>query len=503
MKILTAEQMRDWDQYTILHEPIPSIGLMERAAMACTEWLELNEMTGAPVCICCGKGNNGGDGLAIARQLAERQVPVHVCILEFGHRGTDDFQINLARLHQYPQIGIRFIQSADHIPAFTEYGIIIDALYGSGLNRAIEGVTASLIEAINGSGKTIVAIDLPSGMFADHSSAGNPIVKAAYTLSFQTWKPAFMHAENGPYLGRIEILDIGLHQAFYETTDHPFSLTDDGDIRQLYIPRDPWGHKGNFGHAFLLAGSYGKIGAAVLAAKACLRAGTGLLTCQVPSSGYAVMQSVVPEAMVITDPDPNQLTKTDGFFSKYASIGIGPGIGTDTATMRMMQELFSSVNVPMVIDADALNIIAASADMLARIPKGSILTPHPKEFERLFGKCSDDFKRVEMARQQADALQVTIILKGHHSFIAGPGQKGTFNGTGNAGMATGGSGDVLTGILTGLLAQGYTAHDAAVLGTWLHGLAGDLAAKELSQEGMTAGDIIAYLPQAWLQIKDL
>lgn len=503
MKILTAEQVRDWDQYTILHEPIPSIGLMERAAMACTEWMELNEMTNGPVCICCGKGNNGGDGLAIARHLADRQVPVQVCILEFGHRGTDDFQTNLARLHQYPQVHIRFIQSAEHIPAFTENALIIDALYGSGLNRAIEGVTAALIEAINGSGKPVIAIDLPSGMFADHSSLGNPIVKATYTLSFQTWKPAFMHAENGPYLGCIEILDIGLHPDYYTQVRPPCLLTDDEDIRSIYRSRNAWGHKGNFGHAFLLAGSHGKMGAAVLAAKACLRAGCGLLTCQVPASGYGILQTTVPEAMVIEDPHPQVLTRTDGYFSKYAAIGIGPGIGTDTSTMKMLRELLEQAALPMVIDADALNLIAASADLKEKIPAGSILTPHPKEFERLFGRSDHDFKRVEMAQQQADELNVTIILKGHHSFIASPGQTGTFNGTGNAGMATGGSGDVLTGILTGLLAQGYSAHDAAVLGTYLHGLAGDLAVKEIGQESLMASDIIAYTGKAWLRIKDL
>ena len=503
MKILSAEQVRAWDQYTILHEPIASIDLMERAAAACTEWLEEHAFTDHHIWICCGKGNNGGDGLAIARQLAVRRVPVKVCILEFGHKGTDDFQTNLARLHQLPQVEIRFLQSSEHIPAFQPDDIIIDALYGSGLNRGIEGMTASLVDAMNRSGALNISIDIPSGMFTDHSSAGNTIVKAAYTLSFQTWKQAFMHAENGPFLGNVEILDIGLHGEYYAEVDPVYELADDEMIGRIYKPRDPWGHKGKFGHALLLAGSFGKMGAAVLSARSCLRSGVGLLTCQVPASGYTILQTAVPEAMCIADPHPTFLTKTDGFFSKYASIGIGPGIGTDTETMKMLRYLLIHAGVPLVIDADALNMIAASADLLEKIPPGSILTPHPKEFERLFGKISNDFDRIALAQQKADELQITIILKNHYSFIASPGRKGIFNGTGNAGMATGGSGDVLTGILTGLQAQGYAPHEAAVLGVYLHGLAGDLAAKAISEEALTASDITDHLGQAFLRIKEL
>lgn len=402
-----------------------------------------------------------------------------------------------------PQVEIRFLQATEHIPSFHPEDIIIDALYGSGLNRAIDGLTASLVEAMNRSGALNISIDIPSGMFTDHSSAGNTIVKAAYTLSFQTWKQAFMHAENGPFLGEVQILDIGLHEVYHSTVDPTYELADDEMISGIYKPRDPWGHKGKFGHALLLAGSFGKMGAAVLAARSCLRAGAGLLTCQVPSSGYSILQTAVPEAMTIVDPHPSFLTSTDGFFSKYASIGVGPGIGTDTETMKMLRYLLIHAGVPLVIDADALNMIAASADLLEKIPPGSILTPHPKEFERLFGKISNDFDRITIAQQKAEELQVTIILKNHYTFIAGPGRKGIFNGTGNAGMATGGSGDVLTGILTGLLAQGYAPYDAAVLGVYLHGLAGDFAAKALSEEALIASDISDHLGQAFLRIKEL
>lgn len=505
MKILNAEEIKAWDQYTIEHEPVTSINLMERAATKCVDWLSSNGFTEHSFSIFCGKGNNGGDGLAIARLLSQKKIPVTVFILEFGHKGTTDFQTNLARLHEYPGTEIRFIQTTENFRDFQEDEIIIDALFGSGLNRAIEGVTASLIGHINHSGRKIISIDIPSGLFVDRSSLGNVIVKADHTLSFQCYKPALLVAENSGFTGEVQILEIGLHPAYYGSLRTRFESIDLTTIHRIYRRRNPFAHKGDFGHSLLLAGSKGKIGAAVLAAKACLRSGTGLLTCHVPNCGIEILQTAVPEAM--TDPDKGQDINTiiEISLETFQSVGIGPGIGTAEKTNKLMHHVFDTYKKPMVIDADALNILSQDKSLLKKLPQDSILTPHPKEFERLFGKTTDEFERIELAMEKASELKSVIVLKGHHSFIAanvqdGKKHKGSFNITGNAGMATGGSGDVLTGILTGLLAQGYPSFNAALLGVFLHGLSGDLAARKISQEALIASDLIDHLGLAFLTI---
>jgi hydroxyethylthiazole kinase-like uncharacterized protein yjeF len=497
MKILSAEQIRLWDQYTIEQEPITSINLMERAARKCVEWL-IHQYPDAPsYAIFCGKGNNGGDGLAIARMLLLENYTVTIYILEFGNKGTDDFQTNLARLHQLPKAAIHYIQSNEHFHALSKEQVIVDALFGAGLNRIPEGVTVQLIEHINSSGCEIVAVDIPSGVFTDSSSKNNSTVQATHTLGFQCYKPALLVPENGNSIGELHILDIGLHPGFYPPLFTKFELTDADIIHAVYKPRKQFAHKGNFGHALLIAGSYGKMGAAVLSAKACLRSGVGLLSCHIPVCGYSILQSTIPEAMVVVDEHIQINTKVEDDLSKYKSIGTGPGLGTDTATIQMIKDIFEAYKKPMVIDADALNIIAAQKDLQLLIPAGSILTPHPKEFERLFGETVNDFEKIELAITKAKFLNCIIVLKGHHTFIATPGGLGYFNSTGNAGMATGGSGDVLTGILTGLLAQGYSSVEAALLGVYLHGLAGDFAAKEFSMEAMVAGDIVENLGKAF------
>ncbi len=483
------------------HEPISSIDLMERAAGKCSDWLLQQYPDAASFAIFCGKGNNGGDGLAIARMLMENKYPVSIYILEFGHRGTDDFQVNLARLQKMATHDIHFIQSAQNFHSFQQGQIIIDALFGSGLNRNLEGVTADLVQYINNAGCEIISIDIPSGLFVDRSSKDAITIQANHTLSFQCYKPAFLYAENEEAVGEIHVLDIGLHHDFYQSVVNQFELLDDVVIHSIYKPRKKFSHKGTYGHALLVAGSYGKTGAALLSAKACLHSGVGLLTCHIPACGYGILQTAVPEAMVTTDFNSSFLTKVEDDLTKFESIGIGPGIGTASVTKMMLKEIFNSYRSPLILDADALNIIAGQKDLLNLIPAGSILTPHPKEFERLFGETHNDFDRVAMALQKAKELNCIIILKGHHTFIATADGKGFFNSTGNPGMATAGSGDVLTGILTGLLAQGYNSVDVAILGVYLHGLAGDMAAKQLSKEAMIAGDIINHLGSAFLAIQ--
>jgi len=296
MQILSAEQIRLWDQFSIEQEQIESIYLMERAASKCLDWLSASHYLNKSFCIFCGKGNNGGDGLALARMLLDKQVGVQVYVLESNQYATEDFQVNLSLL-QHTTVETRFIHSNETIPAIPPNEVLIDALYGSGLNRPPEGFAALLIQQINESGNEVISIDIPSGMYADKSSVGNQIIKARHTLTFQCYKPAMLVAENEANIGKLHILDIGLHPDYLQKIKQELNLVDMDFIRSLYKPRNEFAHKGNFGHALLVAGSYGKMGAALLAAKACLRSGVGLLTCHVPRSAYTILQSTIPEAM--------------------------------------------------------------------------------------------------------------------------------------------------------------------------------------------------------------
>jgi len=499
MQIYSAEQLRLWDKYTIEHEPVSSIDLMERAASQCMQWLDENRYLVHSFTVFCGKGNNGGDGLAIARMLSAKKCAVVVYILEFGHKGTEDFQINLARLHK-TDVEIRFIQTRDNFREIPANDIVIDALFGCGLNRPLDGLTAELIDAINNSGNEIIAIDLPSGLYVDKSSVGNKVIRASVTLSFQCYKLAFLVAENAALVGSVHILDIGLDKRYPLTIENNLELVGHQLAAHIYRPRKEFAHKGDFGHALLIAGALGKMGAALLAAKACLRSGIGLLTCHIPACGYTAMQTAIPEAMVELDNEEKINSATAVDLSNYDVIGIGPGIGKDPATKKMLREIFGRWISPMVIDADALNIIGEEKALLNDIPPYSILTPHPKEFERIFGPAANDFERLQSAIENATKYQCVIVLKGHFTFVAEPGGKGTFNSTGNAGMAKGGSGDVLTGMITALVGQGYSAADAAVFGVYLHGLAADIAAADQSLEAMLPSDLVESIGRAYRKV---
>jgi hydroxyethylthiazole kinase-like uncharacterized protein yjeF len=348
----------------------------------------------------------------------------------------------------------------------------------------------------------MIAIDIPSGLFVSQSSRGNTVIRADHTLSFQVNKLAFLMPENEAWVGEVHILDIGLHPGFLREAVTDTKILDPSIIGAIFKPRKSFANKGNFGHALLVAGSFGKIGAAVLSGRACLRSGVGLLTVLTPGCGYGILQTTIPEAMILTDPDEKRHTAlpTDGT-GKYSVVGVGPGLGTEDQTVAFLRDLLQQYRKPMVVDADALNILGAHPDLMAMLPPYSILTPHPKEFERLFGVSADDYARVDKAREEAKKHQVIIVLKGHYTFIAMPDGKGYFNSTGNAGMAKGGSGDSLTGILTALVGQTYSPGEAAIFGVYLHGLAGDLAAADLSQESMLPSDLTDRLGKAFLHIQ--
>lgn len=494
MKIFSAEQTRAWDAYTIAHEPLPSIDLMERAAAACTHWL-LPRWGGArPFVVLCGKGNNGGDGLAIARQLIDYGRSVSVFILDSGKAGSPDFLQNLARLQQLSD-RIELIEST--MPDLAPEAIIIDALFGTGLRGPLAGTAAGLVASLNTLSQPVVSIDLPSGLLPDAPSAGRAVVRAAHTLTFGAPKLGQLLQENGDFIGHLHVLDIGLSAAYASNTSSPYEYVDAAFARALFRPRQPFAHKGRYGHALLVAGSYGKMGAALMAATACLRGGAGLLSCHSPRCGFAVLQGRVPEAMFLPDAAEEHLTTLPENLDSYAAIGIGPGIGTEEATVELLEAYLRTARCPLVLDADALNILARRNDLLPLVPKGSLLTPHPKEFDRLFGEHSSDFERIHTASTQAMALGSVVLLKGHHTFSAAPDGRGYFNSTGNAGMAKGGSGDVLTGLLTALLAQGYPAAEAAALGVWLHGKAGDAAAQRHSLESLLPTDLAAELGTAF------
>lgn len=498
MELLSADQIKQWDAYTCKQQAISSLELMERAATACLHWLETHHYTERHLVIFCGKGNNGGDGLALARLLHTKEITPTLFILDTDGKPSADFSANLQRLPT--GIAVQYIQPDGPLPALQKDWVLIDALLGSGLNRPLEGLSAQLVAHINASGAAVVSIDVPSGMFIDKSSKGNTVIHARYTLSFQVYKMAFLVPENEEATGMVHILPIGLDPGFLETVYSPYETIDPAIIGLLYKPRKAFSHKGSFGHALLIAGSWGKMGAAVLSAKACLRSGVGLLSCFIPRCGYNIMQTSVPEAMTYMDENREFLTAVQTDLSKFGVLGIGPGLGTQDATAKALLEVLADFKNPVVLDADALNILAAKPEALSTLPPFSILTPHPKEFERLFGATENNFQQVDLAIKKAKDLSVIIVLKGHHTFVAMPGGKGYFNLTGNAGMATGGSGDVLTGLLTGLVAQKYTPAAATLLGVYLHGLAGDQAAESHSQEAMVASDIIEGLGEAFKQI---
>jgi len=500
MKILPVELIRAADAFTIKNELISSIDLMERAASSCANWLgeKLNKQQKVKIFV--GPGNNGGDGVAIARLLSEKGFAIQLYILCFTENFSKDFLKNQSRLPK--NIETFNINSEKDIPNICENDIVIDAIFGSGLTRPIFGFVAKVIRKINESKSLTISIDIPSGLFVDKtvSSSKGEIVFADYSLSFAPAKLAFLLPENDKFCGEWVVLDIGLSTSFIENAPVNNHLLAFSEVKPLLKQRNKFAHKGVYGHALLVAGSYGKTGAAILSSLACLRSGAGLLTAHLPEKCLNPLQTAAPEVMVNVDND-EKLFSTLPKLNNYNAIGVGPGIGTDIKTQKALKLLIQESKVPVVFDADAINILAENRTWLHFLPKKSIFTPHPKEFERLIGKCSDDFSRLQKQREFAIKYQVVLILKGHYSIIAMPDGNCFFNTTGNPGMATAGSGDVLTGIILSLLAQSYSSEAAAILAVYLHGMAGDFAAKESGFESMLASDIIKNLGKSFLELK--
>ncbi len=503
IKIFNVEQIRRLDAFTIANEPIASIDLMERASRSFVKWFTAHFDLEHPVCIFAGLGNNGGDGLAIARLLANDNYPIEVNIIWYAETTTEDFKVNYELLPQrVVRKEIHSIEEINSIQPNTadKNTIIIDALLGSGLSRKPEGLLEEVIQYINQSNLRIVSVDIASGLYADRTTEHSIVVNPDFTVAFQIPKLAFLLPENSSRVGDWKLVDIGLSPQFIAEEKTNKYLIDGHLIQSIYKKRNKFSHKGNFGRALLVAGSYGKMGAAVLAANACLRSGIGLLTIQVPKCGVEILQTSVHEGMVISGKSKKSIEPLEWESLQPDAIGIGPGIGKSPKALACLGNILQEIKKPVVIDADAINLLAKNPELLDIIPPNSILTPHVKEFERLVGKANNDFVRIDQIQKIAIDRKLYIILKGAHTAIATPEGDIYFNTTGNPGMATGGSGDVLTGILTSLLAQSYLPLDACILGVYLHGFAGDLAVKELSEESLIASDIIKYLGKAFLSI---
>lgn len=498
IKIFNTDKVREADSYTIKNEPISSIDLMERAGDNCTDWLIDRIPDKIKIKIFVGQGNNGGDGLVIARKMLERKYDVEVNIIKFTDKYSIDFSKNLDRLEEKSNSKINTITKIEELNIIQEGEVVIDAIFGSGLTRPIEGFIAQVVSKINESQAVVVSIDIPSGLFADKpiDEKKDAVVQADFTLSLQFPKMSYMFAENEKYVGLLNIIPIGLHPVYINETPHDALLIEHSVIQPLFMHRTKFSHKGHFGHALLVSGSYGKMGAAVLASKACLRSGVGLLTTHIPHTASNILQTSVPEAMLSLDKSELGFSELPDL-QNYNVIGIGPGLGMNDESKSALKLLIQEYKNPIVFDADALNILAENKTWLSFIPEMSIITPHPKEFERLAGSWDNGFEMIEKQKEFARKYNIIVVVKGANTSICTPEGELFFNTSGNPGMATAGSGDVLTGVILGLKAQGYPSGIAAILGVFIHGLAGDLALQEQSVESLIAGDIIDYIGDAF------
>jgi hydroxyethylthiazole kinase-like uncharacterized protein yjeF len=514
MKLLSAAQTRQLDQATIKEQSTTSTALMERAATALAEWFFGRfDLHNAPdVLLLCGPGNNGGDGLALARMLYHAGYPVRLGLLP-ADKYSDDYQYNH---HVLPKVIPIQELGPNSLPDIRPDTLVVDALFGTGLTRPLANTAAAVVAHLNTSRVRIVAIDLPSGLLADapQPDPTAPVVRATHTVSFGLPKLAFLLPQNAEYVGEWHLEDIRLSKAFIEEADTPWHYTalpaaapaswppTPAARPELALPRrQKFAYKNTFGHALLLAGSRGKVGAAVLSAGACLRGGAGLLTVAVPGCGYDILQITRPEAMCLADKEVDFISELPDL-APYQAIAIGPGLGQHPASCAVLERLLREAKVPLVLDADALNLLGAHRELLALLPPNTVLTPHLGEFARLTEKTQDDYHRLALLREFAQQHQCIVVLKGAYTATAAPDGQVYFNGTGNPGMGTGGSGDVLTGLMLALRAdQRLPPLLAARLAVLAHGRAGDLAAAETGEAGLVAGDLVAHIGPALRELE--
>lgn len=503
MKVLSGNQIKAIEAYTIEHEPVSSINLMERAAGAIVDKIVDRWDSATPVKIFAGPGNNGGDALAIARMLGEKGYKVWACLFNTSGKLSPDCATNRDRLMSSANVKLDVIETQFTPPQLLEGDLVIDGLFGTGINKPLNGGFASVVKYINSSQSTVVAIDIPSGLMTDDNTNNvmNHIVRADYTFTFQYPKLAFIFPENEVYTGKWEVLDIGLIDPDNEETRSPYVVVEHKDMQKLLKERSKFAHKGTMGHAALVAGKKNMAGAAILSAKACMRGGVGKLTIHTPESNSMTLQIAVPEAVLSTERSDHFSQVFD--ITDYDALAIGPGIGTDTETAQAFIEQVSLSKIPVVLDADALNILGSHRGWINQLPRNAILTPHKKELFGLISTTRNSYEELERTRELAARQQIYIVIKGANSAVCTPTGAVYFNCTGNPGMATAGSGDVLTGIILALLVQDYRSEEAVRLGVYLHGLAGDIAADDKGYESLIASDIVEYLPMAFRKLRRL
>lgn len=500
MKIFPAELIKAIDQYTIDNEPIPAIELMERASVAiANRIMVLFPDTITEFAIFAGTGNNGGDGLAIARLLADSGYKVMVYSIQTTASESTERNFNLNRLIPSDNLTVETLKENEVVPYLNPEIIVVDALFGTGLTRPLDGFNKQIVEYINDSGCTTVAVDMPSGLMSEDNTENNTesIIRATYTITLQMPKLSLLLPENDVFVGELSIVPIGLSSKALEGfPSNMFYVTNVMASKMLY-KRRRFAHKGTFGHCYLVAGSKQMLGAAILASKACMRTGSGLLTTHIPLGCQDPINISIPEVIVELDSDNDRFTQHSSL-TAFDAIGVGPGLGVNQLTMAAFANLLADAKrMPLVIDADGLNIIAYNKELLRSIPKFAILTPHPKEFERLAGGWNNDMEKIKLLLRFAKEFSVYVVLKGANTVIGSPDGKLWFASAGNPGMATAGSGDVLTGIILSLLGQGYSPEEASILGVYLHGSAGDLAALEVGQESLIASDIISNIGKSF------
>ena len=500
MKILSPTQIHQAYAITLQKQNISSIELMERAGTKIFEWLDcwLKDSPNT-IHIFCGVGNNGGDGLVVGRLLYEKEYDVAVYVVKYSDNHSADFDYNVRHFEKSAHQKVQMLTTAENFPTIKSQDLVIDAIFGIGLNRNPESWVKEVIQQLNQNKAYKIAIDIPSGLFANSAVMdSNAIFKADHTLSLQTPKLAFYLPETAKFVGNFDVLDINLDSEFLENVEPLAYLITKRAAQKLYISREKFGFKNTYGHALIVGGSYGKIGSTVLSTKAAFRIGAGLVTTFVPKCGLNVLQSTIPEAMVITDSEADFISNIDVDF-KTSTVGIGIGMGQNPATVEALKTFLSINTAPLVIDADALNIISKNPEVLTYISNNAILTPHPGELKRLIGEWEDDYEKLEKVKNFSTAHQLIIVIKGANTMIV-HNDKIYVNTTGNPGMGTAGSGDALTGVITGLLSQGYDKLSAAIFGVYIHGKAGDIAATKLGQEAMMAGDIVENISEAYLKL---
>ena len=498
MKILNQLQIHEADRQTIRMEPIASIDLMERAAKACFEWICQNYNTDKKLILLCGTGNNGGDGLALYRMLRQKKYTCTLFEFELGKISSHDYNLNKSKIAEenFKEL------THESLSQIQKNEVIIDAILGTGLNRPVEGSLKRIIQVLNGMPNTILSIDIPTGLFSDfnHENHPNGIVQATHTLSFQMPKLAFLLPEYGEKSGHFDLLDIGILPSYLEKVSTPYHYLTPEKAKIYFKTPKKFDHKGSNGKLLLIAGSRGKMGAAILAARAALRSGAGKLSVLTPKCGIDILQNTIPEAIIETNHGVNSI---QGYYGlNYNTISIGPGMGTNSDAKKFLESVLTSSSAQMVIDADAINIIAEHPKLKEILPKNSIITPHPKEFERLVGSWKTEQEKLKLLIQFSANHNLICILKGAHSAIALPDGNIWFNSSGNPAMATAGSGDVLTGIIGGLLAKGYTPMEASLMGVFAHGYSADILSKSISPAFMLASDLINGLNSVWRKFEN-